>query len=124
MGLPAKSGVSGIIIVVVPNVVGFATYSPNLDTVGKGNAAQICTVAISLVHQKTVMEKINWLKQSLFFFFVSQEYELEASFLHSWDFTVILTVLHPLQHPSKCIPWHSCTYCILCCSVHYNQRRL
>ena len=70
MGLPAKSGVSGIIIVVVPNVVGFATYSPNLDTVGKGNAAHICTVAISLVHQKTVMEKINWLKQSFFLSFL------------------------------------------------------
>jgi glutaminase len=35
VGLPAKSGVSGIILVVVPNVVGFATFSPNLDTVGK-----------------------------------------------------------------------------------------
>jgi len=34
VGLPAKSGVSGIIIVIVPNVVGFATYSPPLDTVG------------------------------------------------------------------------------------------
>jgi glutaminase len=35
VGLPAKSGVSGIILVVVPNVVGFATFSPNLDTIGK-----------------------------------------------------------------------------------------
>jgi len=34
VGLPAKSGVSGIIIVVVPNVMGFATFSPPLDTVG------------------------------------------------------------------------------------------
>merc|ERR1712209_261080 len=28
VGLPAKSGVSGIVLVVVPNVVGFATWSP------------------------------------------------------------------------------------------------
>ena len=35
VGLPAKSGVSGIIIMVVPNVVGFACWSPNLDSVGK-----------------------------------------------------------------------------------------
>ena len=34
VGLPAKSGVSGIVIVVVPDVVGFATYSPNLDQIG------------------------------------------------------------------------------------------
>jgi len=35
VGLPAKSGVSGIIIVVIPNVVGFACWSPNLDSVGR-----------------------------------------------------------------------------------------
>jgi len=34
VGLPAKSGVSGVIIVVVPNVVGFALWSPPLDHVG------------------------------------------------------------------------------------------
>ena len=34
VGLPAKSGVSGIVIVVIPDVVGFATYSPNLDKNG------------------------------------------------------------------------------------------
>lgn len=34
IGLPAKSGVSGAIMVVVPNVMGFCTWSPRLDTVG------------------------------------------------------------------------------------------
>jgi len=34
VGLPAKSGVSGIVLVVVPNVVGFALYSPPLDSIG------------------------------------------------------------------------------------------
>lgn len=34
IGLPAKSGVSGAIMVVVPNVMGFCTYSPRLDTMG------------------------------------------------------------------------------------------
>jgi glutaminase len=38
VGLPAKSGVSGVIIVVVPNVVGFALWSPSLD--GVGNSAR------------------------------------------------------------------------------------
>jgi len=34
IGLPAKSGVSGIIMVVVPNVMGFCTWSPRLDDHG------------------------------------------------------------------------------------------
>jgi glutaminase len=34
IGLPAKSGVSGVILVVVPNVMGFATWSPRLDRHG------------------------------------------------------------------------------------------
>ena len=34
VGLPAKSGVSGIVLVVVPGVVGFATWSPPLDHIG------------------------------------------------------------------------------------------
>ena len=31
MGLPAKSGMSGAIMLVVPNVMGFALWSPSLD---------------------------------------------------------------------------------------------
>ena len=34
IGLPAKSGVSGAMIVVVPNVMGFCTWSPRLDANG------------------------------------------------------------------------------------------
>lgn len=34
IGLPAKSGVSGAIIVVVPNVMGICIYSPRLDKLG------------------------------------------------------------------------------------------
>ena len=34
VGLPAKSGVSGVILVVVPNVMGIAIYSPRLDALG------------------------------------------------------------------------------------------
>jgi glutaminase len=34
VGLPAKSGVSGCVIVVVPNVCGFCVFSPPLDRVG------------------------------------------------------------------------------------------
>jgi glutaminase len=34
IGVPAKSGVSGVIFGVIPNVMGFCTYSPRLDRVG------------------------------------------------------------------------------------------
>jgi len=34
IGLPAKSGVSGAVMVVVPNVLGFCTWSPRLDQIG------------------------------------------------------------------------------------------
>ena len=34
VGLPAKSGVSGSILLVVPNVVGIAIWSPPLDALG------------------------------------------------------------------------------------------
>lgn len=34
VGLPAKSGVAGAVMVVVPNLAGFATFSPRLDMYG------------------------------------------------------------------------------------------
>lgn len=37
IGLPAKSGVSGAIIVVVPNVMGICIYSPRLDNLGNSS---------------------------------------------------------------------------------------
>ena len=37
VGMPAKSGVSGALIVVVPNVLGYCTYSPRLDDYGNSS---------------------------------------------------------------------------------------
>ena len=34
IGIPAKSGVSGVVMVVIPNFGGFATFSPRLDAFG------------------------------------------------------------------------------------------
>jgi len=34
VGLPAKSGVSGGLVVVVPNVMGIGLWSPALDEIG------------------------------------------------------------------------------------------
>lgn len=39
IGLPAKSGVGGCVFVVVPNVCGFAVWSPRLDAVGNSTRA-------------------------------------------------------------------------------------
>lgn len=37
VGMPAKSGVSGALIVVVPGVLGYCTYSPRLDNYGNSS---------------------------------------------------------------------------------------
>ena len=33
IGIPAKSGVSGLVICVIPNIMGFAVFSPKLDDI-------------------------------------------------------------------------------------------
>jgi glutaminase len=38
IGLPAKSGVSGVLMIVVPNVMGICTWSPRIDS--HGNSAR------------------------------------------------------------------------------------
>merc|ERR1711981_435292 len=40
VGLPAKSGVSGSILLVVPNVMCIALYSPPLDSIGNSVRGQ------------------------------------------------------------------------------------
>lgn len=40
VGLPAKSGVSGAVVLVVPNVGGFCIYSPKLDEHGNSVRAR------------------------------------------------------------------------------------
>jgi len=43
VGVPAKSGISGALMVVVPGVIGFCIYSPRIDDIGNSpRAVELC----------------------------------------------------------------------------------
>jgi len=49
VGVPSKSGVSGLILIVIPNVCGIAVWSPPIDEIG--NSVRGCETAVRIVNE-------------------------------------------------------------------------
>jgi hypothetical protein len=58
VGLPAKSGVAGYVMAVVPNLMGFATFSPRLDPYG--NSVRGVSFCRHLVERFSLHVYDNW----------------------------------------------------------------
>jgi len=49
VGVPSKSGVSGLVLIVIPNVCGIALWSPPVDEIG--NSVKSCETAVRIVNE-------------------------------------------------------------------------
>ena len=59
VGLPAKSGVSGALMLVIPNVMGITLWSPPLDKNGNSvRGVQFCEKLVKIYNFQKVRKKI------------------------------------------------------------------
>lgn len=85
VGIPAKSGVSGAMLVVIPNVMGICTWSPPLDPFGNScRGLSFCEVNSLHIHCSlglAILLRVNCIGSS--------------KAIHLFD---------PISMPSQCIP--------------------
>ena len=56
VGLPAKSGVSGVLMLVIPNIMGICLYSPLLDAMGNSvRGVQFCEELVKVFDFQSVI---------------------------------------------------------------------
>ena len=67
VGLPAKSGVSGCMVIVIPNVMGIGLWSPPLDEKGNSERGlQFCEVSTCEFHLLHKVSKITSLASLIY----------------------------------------------------------
>ena len=84
--MPAKSGVSGLVMVIVPNRCGFATFSPRLDDAG--NSVRGVAFFKALVEQFTVHVLDNY-----------------SAGINGFKFDLGVPVRTQLSDPSETLGW-------------------
>ena len=85
IGLPAKSGISGGTMIIVPNVMGIALYSPKIDkSANSARAAHFATALNSKFHfheyDPVRLKSTNFLNNSESGEFLYFEQEIEVTF--------------------------------------------
>ena len=86
IGIPAKSGVSGLILAVIPNVMGIAVFSPRLDSLG--NSVK------GIEFFKKFVEKFNFHIYDSILDNTKKQITLNNSFNHDFDCYMLLSAAH------------------------------